>query len=50
MISQRWRKYLYPYALEIIAPGAFCEVDSCQNEALKTWFDVFTSSEVMGDE
>ena len=39
-----------PTALEIIAPEAFCEVDYGQNEALKTWFDVFTSSAAKGDE
>jgi hypothetical protein len=40
-----------PTALEIIAPEAFCAVDSGQRGALKAWLAVFTiSAMAMGDE
>ena len=40
-----------PTALEIIAPEAFCEVDSGRKGPLKAWLEVFTISEMaMGDE
>jgi hypothetical protein len=37
-------RYLHPTALKIIAPEAFCEVDSGQRGAVKAWLDVFTNS------
>ena len=46
MISQRWRKYLYPYRTRNNRACAFWEVDSGQNVALKPWFDVFTIPEM----